>query len=120
MELYSVLWSMEYGPKKMELNGRLLMSMLALYESNKDSIVKVTPSKLKTFVLILSKMFVILRFIAIKTWKLYIGLPGISCCRCMSEVFHWVVLLIPCRFPMLLFLLDFVYFIFFLPVFPSL
>lgn len=86
-----ILWSMEYGPRKMELNVRLLMSILALYDSKKDSIVKVTPSKCKTFVLILSKMFFSFRFILIKTCKLYLCILVKDCtCRRASCGFVFV------------------------------
>lgn len=57
MGLYFILWSIDYRPEKMEINGKLLISTHALCRSNKDSFAKVTPSRPKTFVLTLSKMF---------------------------------------------------------------
>lgn len=72
MGLYSILWSIDYRPEKMEINGKELISTHTLCGSNKDSFAKVTPPRPRTFVLTLSKMFVILRFISMKTWKQYL------------------------------------------------
>jgi len=60
------------GPTKMETNSKLLMVMHALYGNNKDLFVGVTPSKPKTFVLTLNKMFVILKYLPMKSLKLYL------------------------------------------------
>ncbi|KAK4821384.1 hypothetical protein QYF61_018922 [Mycteria americana] len=62
----------ECGPNETETHGKLLMLMHVLYRNNKDLFVRVTPSKPKTFVLTLNKMFVILKYIPMKSLKLYL------------------------------------------------
>lgn len=59
----------EYGRNKKENNGKPLLLMHALCDNNKDSSVKGTPSKLKTFVLTQSKTFATSRYILTKILK---------------------------------------------------
>lgn len=53
MELLSVHYNIEYESKETKTNVKLLMITHALY-GNKYLLVRVTPSKLKTFVLTLN------------------------------------------------------------------
>lgn len=76
MEVYS--YPSEYGPNKIETNGTLLMLTHALYGSKKDLFVRITPSKPKTFVLTLKKLFII------PLKPLYIG-KGRVCMRILCD-----------------------------------
>ena len=56
----------------MEGNGKLLMLMHELHGDNKDLFVRVTLSKPRTFVLVMNKMSVVLKYIPTKLLKLYL------------------------------------------------
>lgn len=60
----------------METNGKLLLLVHMLHGSNKDLFVRVIPSRLKSFVLTLYKIFAILRFITVRHLKQYLSILG--------------------------------------------
>jgi len=69
----AILYPLEtdYGPNETETIGKLLMLIHELYVNNKDLFMRVTPSKPKTFLLILNKIFVILKYIQMNPLKPY-------------------------------------------------
>ena len=66
MEQYSILLSIECGPKKMVTNDKLLMSMHVSHGNNKALFVRVIPLKRETFFSTPNKTFVILRYIPMR------------------------------------------------------
>ena len=56
----------------METNGKLLKLMHVLYGNNKNLFVKVISLRPKTFVLMLNKMCVVLKYILMKPLRLYL------------------------------------------------
>lgn len=58
----------------MGTNSKLSMLMCVLYMNNRDLFVKVTPLMPKTFVLALNKMFVILKYVLLKSLKLRLNM----------------------------------------------
>lgn len=57
MELCTGDQSVEHGLNEAETNGKLLILTPVLWRNKEDLFVRITPSKLKMFVLTLNKMF---------------------------------------------------------------